>query len=417
MRTANTTLGLFERRCELCGAAAPLHQGASRRGGFVRVRQSMHAVDESTQVWACEVCVPRRLQLVRLLLTPQQEQTLHKVRGEQGRFTERDEVIPPTSFQGRVEGKSSRLAVEDLAALHLLSSIKGLGPNAVKAVHAAGLAPADVIGNPDLYPLTGKRAQNVVTAMKSLTDGEHGFANQFAENQIQRARELDTTIISYDDSDYPPLIRESNNPIPILWARGNTSILRSRKTIACVGSRRIRVPYSELQATFADVAVEEGFIIASGFAMGADSIGHRRALLQGGSTICVMPCGVDLVFPPENRSFWHQLMNSGRAVFLSEFPLGRRAESLTLRKRNRLIVAAALGILVGQTSKSGGAMNAFRFGLEQKKAVATFEPDDNDDTSGNLEISESVKGNTSALPATVTVPEYRVWLRELFCST
>ena len=106
-------------------------------------------------------------------------------------------------------------------------------------------------------------------------------------------------------------------------------------------------------------------------------------------------------------------MDSGRAVFLSEFALGRRAESLTLRKRNKLIVAVAQGILVGQTSKSGGAMNAFRFGLEQKKPVATFEPDGTDDTSGNMEIKESPKGNTSALPVTPVAEDYRRWLREL----
>ena len=81
------------------------------------------------------------------------------------------------------------------------------------------------------------------------------------------------------------------------------------------------------------------------------------------------------MFPPENRKLWRQLVDSGRAVFLSEFAFGRRAGSLTLRKRNKLIVAVSRGVLVGQTGKSGGAMNAFRFGLEQKKPIATFEPD------------------------------------------
>ena len=58
-------------------------------------------------------------------------------------------------------------------------------------------------------------------------------------------------------------------------------------------------------------------------------------------------------------------------------------------------------------------MNAFRFGLEQKKPVTTFEPDGAADTSGNMEIKESAKGNTSALPVTPATEDYRQWLREL----
>ena len=379
----------------------------------MHVRLPAYELDESMQVWACEACVPRKKGLILLSLTPQQKRTLDRVRGEQGCVADREVASSPVSSQGPSGSESSRLGVEELAAWYLLSSVRRLGPMAAKAVHSAGITPAQLIGNPALYPLKGKRATHVVTAMGALTDRERASAHKFAQSQLQRARELDVTIISYDDVDYPPLVRDSNNPIPILWARGNTSILRSRKTVACVGSRDIRSPYSELQAAFADVAVQEGFVITSGFAMGADSVGHRRALEGDGSTICVMPCGVDLVFPPENRKLWHELMDSGRAVFLSEFALGRRAESLTLRKRNKLIVAVAQGILVGQTSKSGGAMNAFRFGLEQKKLVATFEPDGADDTSGNMEIKESSKGNTSALPVTPVVEDYRRWLREL----
>ena len=379
----------------------------------MRVQRPGCRPNESLQVWACEACVPRLKGLDLLSLTSQQERTLDGVRSEHGCVADREVGISPVSAQRPSEGEASRLGVEELAAWHLLSSVRGLGPQSAAAIHIAGLTPAQLIGNPDLYPLKGKRAQGVVTAMRALTDRERASACKFAQGQLQRARELDAAIIAYDDVDYPPLVRDSNNPIPILWARGNKSILRSRKTVACVGSRDISTSYSKLQAAFADVAVQEGFVITSGFAMGADSIGHRRALEGGGATICVMPCGVDLVFPPENRKLWHELMDSGRAVFLSEFALGRRAESLTLRKRNKLIVAAARGILVGQTSKSGGAMNAFRFGLEQKKPVATFEPDGTDDTSGNKEIKESVKGYTSALPAVPVLEDYRRWLREL----
>ena len=413
MTTASTPLGLLKPLCELCGKVAPPHHGDTRRGGFVRVRMPACGSDESLHVWACEACVPSQKGPFPPSLTPQQKRTLDRVRGEQGCVSDREVASSPALVQSLSEGDSIRLGVDELAAWYLLSSVRGVGPKATAAIHAAGLKPAQLIEDPGLYPLKGKRAKDVVAAMRALTEKERASASEFAKSQLQRAQKLGATIISYDDVEYPPLVRDSNNPIPILWARGNKSILRLERTVACVGSRDIRVPYSELQAAFVDVAVQEGFVITSGFAMGADSVSHRRALERGGSTICVMPCGVDLVFPPENRKLWHELMDSGQAVFLSEFALGRRAGSLTLRKRNKLIVAAAQGVLVGQTSKSGGAMNAFRFGLEQKKPVATFEPDGTDATSGNKEIMESTKGTTLALPATPEIEDYRRWLHEL----
>ena len=312
--------------------------------------------------------------------------------------------------------KASDLGAEELAAWHLLCSARGLGPRAAAAIHESRLTPEEVIEEPELFPLKGKRAQQIVTELKSVTDVQKAAAHKFATMQLQRARELDATLISYKDSSYPSPVWNSNNPIPILWVRGNQSILRTQRTVACVGSRRITATYSGLHADFVDVALQEGFTITSGFAIGADSVGHRRALERGGSTICVMPCGVDLVFPPENRELWRSLLDSGRAVFLSEFAFGRRAESLTLRKRNKLIVAAAQGLLVSQTSISGGAMNAFRFGLEQKKPLATFESDGTEQTSGNQKIIESADGRACVLPTTSAPGSYRRWLRGLYYS-
>src|SRR5262249_32927913 len=161
----------------------------------------------------------------------------------------------------------------------------------------------------------------------------------------------------------------------------NAELLASGKTVACVGSRNIRAPYDSLHARFAETASREGFAIVSGFALGADTIGHRTAYERGGTTICVMPSGLDRPFPPENRPLWKEFLDSPNVVFVSEFPFGTGAASLNLRKRNKLIVAFSLGVLVSQSSTKGGAMNAYRFALEQKKPIATFSGDGTEDTS------------------------------------
>src|SRR5262249_23670114 len=148
----------------------------------------------------------------------------------------------------------------------------------------------------------------------------------------------------------------------------------------------------------ARMAVGEGFVVASGFAVGADTVGHQAALESGGRTICVMPCGVDLVFPPENRELWKELLAYPAAAFVSELPFGRKTAALALRKRNKLIVAFARGVFLSQSSKTGGAMNAYRFANEQRKPVATLQSDGSDDTSGNALIAGDNTGRSTVFP-------------------
>ena len=336
-----------------------------------------------------------------------------QVRSDQGAIADR-EVLDVTELpQKDTHRNAPRLDAKELSDWLLLCSVRGVGPVAAAAIHSAGLTAPDVIDDPSKFPLQGKRTASIVKSIEALTRHDRETWLRFAENQLRRSADCGVTIMGYADADFPALVRDSKNPIPILWAHGNLSILRSRKAVACVGSRRIRRPYSDLHEAFVEAAVQEGFVIVSGFAMGADSIGHRRALQAGGSTICVMPCGADRVFPPENRDLWQQLMDSGRAVFVSEFALGRGADQLTLRKRNKLIVAASQGVLVAQSGRPGGALNAYRAGLEQKKPIATFAPDGTDETSGNEEIRSAGGPGTSVFPMRPAEQEYRQWLTAL----
>src|SRR6266568_8045122 len=188
-----------------------------------------------------------------------------------------------------------------------------------------------------------------------------------AEKQLKVAETTKSQILTFSHPLYPSRVFNSNNPIGILYVRGNVTVLQSQKTIACVGSRNIREPYSRLHASFAHTASEQDVTVVSGFALGADTIGHKAAIENKGHTICVMPSGLDRPFPPENKDLWQTFLFNDRAVFVSEFPFGTGAASLNLRKRNKLIVAFAQGVLVSQSSATGGAMNAYRFAIEQKR--------------------------------------------------
>jgi DNA protecting protein DprA len=324
------------------------------------------------------------------------------------------------------------VTLDDLTAFFVLLAVKGFGPQKFKELHENGLRAVDVVHGRAELPTAGKRGDMLRAQLAEEVQSLLPLSRGRASRQLHAAKSLGGRILTYHHSAYPKNVFESNNPVPILFARGAFDLLKNRRVVACVGSRQIRPPYDELHRAFSRVACDEGFAISSGFALGADSIGHTAALAAQGRTICVMPCGLDRPFPPENRDLWDRLLDDEGGVFISEFPFGTRASSLTLRRRNKLIVGAALGVLVSQSSTTGGAMNAYRFGLEQRKPIATFAADGKPDTSGNAAMANptSRKATGDRRTANLGPPAaahafslerpdreaYRRWLRSLSSS-
>ena len=276
-----------------------------------------------------------------------------------------------------------------LAHTYALEAVKGFGPQKFRELRDRGLTASEVLADPSRLPTGGKRGDTFRAEIARLASAGLEVFEQRASRQLERARQHGAHILLHGDDGYPPNLWASNNPIPVLYIRGDLGILGNRRAVACVGSRKIRDEYEERQRGFATFASHAGFVVVSGFALGADSVAHRAARDAGGATVCVMPCGLDRPFPPENRTLWAEFDSYQGAVQLSEFPFGTAAATLTLRKRNKTIVGLALGALVGQSSSKGGAMNAFRFATEQRKPVATFSPDGAEDTGGNRMIVES----------------------------
>lgn len=277
--------------------------------------------------------------------------------------------------------------LDGLAATMALDSVKGLGPQRFRDIHETGESPASILSDPGLLPGEGARIEKLRMAIGELNDESLQLARARAARQMIRALSEGVQILTLASESYPVNVRESNNPVPILWTKGPPSLLAKREMVACVGSRAIREPYASRLTAFTAFCTNAGFGVASGFATGADRIGHEVAYRRGGETVLVMPSGLDRPFPPENRDLWDELLRYDRATMVSEFPLGTSANALNLRKRNKLIVAFARSVLIAQSASKGGAMNAYRFAIEQRKSFATFQPDSaSDDVSGNAEM-------------------------------
>lgn len=166
------------------------------------------------------------------------------------------------------------------------------------------------------------------------------------------------------DSGYPSLLRNIYNPPIILYYRG---ILPSAvETIAIVGSRRA-TPYGKNAACLlAKELAANGFWVVSGGARGIDTAAHLGALSQG-NTIAVMGCGVDFIYPPENKKMFERIAEAGTIV--SEYPPGTAPRAAFFPARNRMISGLSRGTVIVEAAIKSGALITADFALEQGRDV------------------------------------------------
>ena len=138
-----------------------------------------------------------------------------------------------------------------------------------------------------------------------------GCAFDEAVLQQQKMRECGAELIALTDPRYPQPLREIFDPPFALFARGRVELLATLM-LAVVGTRR-PTPYG-LAATerlSGDLA-RAGLTIVSGMARGIDTAAHRAALAAAGNTVAVLGCGVDLVYPSENRKLAGEIVDDQR---------------------------------------------------------------------------------------------------------
>jgi DNA processing protein len=193
-----------------------------------------------------------------------------------------------------------------------------------------------------------------------------GCAFEDAADQRQRMAVAGAELIPIRTPLYAALLREIFDPPPVLFARGRIELLHS-PMVAIVGTRR-PTPYGTAAATrLARDLANAGLTISSGMARGIDTAAHRAALDAGGNTIAVFGCGVDQVYPAENRKLAEEIAEKG--LILSEFPMGAPPYPQNFPIRNRIISGMSLGVLVVEGGEYSGSAITAKLAAEQGREV------------------------------------------------
>lgn len=193
-----------------------------------------------------------------------------------------------------------------------------------------------------------------------------GCTFEDAVAQQEKMLSVGAEVVTITDPRYPALLREIFDPPVLLFARGRLELLQST-AFGVVGTRR-PTPYGMAAAErlSGDLA-RAGLTIVSGMARGIDTAAQKAALAAEGNTIAVLGCGVDVVYPVENRNLAGQLATKG--LIISEFPMGATAFPQNFPIRNRIISGMSVGLLVVEGAQYSGSAITARLALDQGREV------------------------------------------------
>ncbi len=173
-------------------------------------------------------------------------------------------------------------------------------------------------------------------------------------------------VVSLTGRDYPANLRSISDAPPVLYFRGEL-LPQDDLAIGVVGARFATVYGRQVTEKLVFDLVNQGLTIVSGLARGIDTMAHRTALEAGGRTIAVLGCGVDLIYPPENKNLAEQITKNGAIV--SEFPLGFPSVPSNFPARNRIISGLSLGVLVTEAAIDSGSLITAGQAAEQGREV------------------------------------------------
>jgi len=191
---------------------------------------------------------------------------------------------------------------------------------------------------------------------------------QGAEGDWRRVRERleqqGVELVSRWDSGYPELLTQIHDPPPLLYVRGG---LPGPQSLAVVGARRASDAARSWTERLCAELAGAGVAIVSGLARGIDTAAHRGALRAGGATFAVLGCGIDVLYPPENKVLAQEMERAGGV--LSEYPPGAPPLPGHFPGRNRIISGLCRGTLVVEAAPESGSLITADFALEQGREV------------------------------------------------
>ncbi len=174
-------------------------------------------------------------------------------------------------------------------------------------------------------------------------------------------------ILCYDDEAYPKSLKSLPNPPAVLYWSGDLPDLNRRLCISVVGTRKMSEYGMRAAYKIAYETAAAGAVIISGMALGIDGVAACAAITAGGSTVAVLGCGIDIVYPKCHRKLEEIIKRHGAVI--TEFPPATEPHGYNFPIRNRIISGLGQGTVVIDADVGSGAMITAKSAILQGRDI------------------------------------------------
>jgi DNA processing protein len=248
----------------------------------------------------------------------------------------------------------------EMDALLILNAVPGLNPRKTRELKTEAGSYAKILS---LSAEQLSRAQFPSQVIERLLKFS---SSDFLTLEWQKIKKSSVHIITIDDPRYPQSLSRIFDAPLVLYVRGEVPS-DDMLSLAIVGARNASIYGMTTAERFAMRLTELGFVVVSGLARGIDTYAHRGALRSRGVTVAVLGSGLGMIYPSENTSLAEEICEHG--ALISEFPMSTPPIPYNFPRRNRIISALSLGVVVVEAAQRSGALITADFALEQGKEV------------------------------------------------
>jgi DNA processing protein len=220
-------------------------------------------------------------------------------------------------------------------------------------LETAWQAPADILASINLPP---KVIENCLRIRKTLD----------LDALMARLEKQSVTVLTWEDAGYPSLLKEIDQPPPVLYVRGKITE-QDAVAVAVVGTRRITSYGKQVAGDLATYLGSHKVTVVSGLARGVDALAHTWALKAGGRTLAVLGSGIDIIYPPEHARLAEEIIQQGAVI--TDYPPGTQPDAVNFPPRNRIISGLSLATVVVEAGETSGALITASFAAEQGREV------------------------------------------------
>lgn len=183
-----------------------------------------------------------------------------------------------------------------------------------------------------------------------------------------KIKSLDVLFYTVLDQNYPSMLKgllKLNTP-PVLSMVGNVQLLTNRK-VGFSGSRKVSEKgIAVTRDCVEQLSQENDMSIVSGYAQGVDKEVHYTALKSGGSTIIVLPNGINSFYVrQELKDVW----DWNRVLVISEYLPNDKWSVSRAMNRNNTIIGLSDAMVVIEAGQTGGSLDAGLRTLEDNKPL------------------------------------------------